>query len=85
MKEALLKYRFHRGYVTIFKTGQKYFISQRGEEGTDLSAGVVPLFAPAAQPALSPFLALSWSQMPFHPHELVLQSLCPVWGKGAGG
>lgn len=76
--------------MTIFKTGQKYLISQRGEEGTvscdtDLSAGVVPLFAPAAQPALSPFLALSRSQKPFHPHELVLQSLCPVWGKGAGG
>lgn len=51
---------------------------------TDLSAGVEPLFAPAAQPALSPFPVLKGSQKPFPPHEPVPHSLCPVWGKGPG-
>lgn len=51
---------------------------------TDLSAGVEPLFAPAAQPALSLFPALKGSQTSFPPHEPVLNSLCPVWGKGPG-
>lgn len=52
--------------------------------GTDLSAGFEPLFAPAAQPALSAFPVPKGSQMPFFPHGLVLHSLCSVWEKGSG-
>lgn len=48
---------------------------------TDLSAGVEPLFAPAAPPALSPFPGLKVSQMPCPRREPVLHSLCPVWVK----
>lgn len=52
--------------------------------GTDLSAGFHPLFAPAAQPALSAFPGLKGSQMLFFPRGLVQHSLCSVWGKGSG-
>lgn len=92
-KGGVLNNFYPTGYRTIFKTGQKYYYYKSYRElktdtvvggSTDLSAGFEPLFAPAAQPALSAFPVLKGSQMPFLPHELVPHSVCSVWGKGPG-
>lgn len=99
-RDGFLKNLHPRGYLAILRNRSDLFLtSQRGGKetvsydteapitvggNTDLSAGVEPPFAPAAQPALSLFPALKGSQSPFPPREPDLHSLCPVWGRGPG-